>query len=338
MSSTNLFEQQRLNRRRSVILVITFLLFFAWVGFGGDLAAYLYTTDLPPREYHHVFPWMGIVATALALGLTWYSWRNGPKQILWATGAWELVDPAKPQEKVLVNVIEEMAIASGLPRPTIWIVPDKDPNAFATGTDERHAHVAVTEGLLSALDRDELQAVVAHEMAHIKNYDVKLMTLLAALVGVIALISDGSGRMIGRGAARAGGGRSKEKGGQLAALVLVLWLVTIVVAPIISRMLALAVSRKREFLADASAAQFTRNPGALASALRKIEDAVAPTAAIRHASAHLCIADPLGRKASVREGFLADLTGTHPPMAVRIARLKQMAYQYEKTGKMPEAV
>lgn len=337
MTSTNLFEQQRLNRRRSVILVITFLLFFAWIGFGGDLAAYLYTVDLPARQYHHVFPWMGVVATVLGIGMAWYGWRNGPKQILWATGAWELVNPSKPQEQVLVNVIEEMAIASGLPRPTIWIVPDKDPNAFATGTDEFHAHVAVTEGLLVRLDRDELQAVVAHEMSHIKNYDVKLMTLLAALVGVIALISDGSGRMIGRGAARAGGGRSKGKGGQLAALVLVLWLVSLILAPIISRMLALAVSRKREYLADASAAQFTRNPGALASALRKIEDAAEPTATIKHGSAHLCIVDPLGRKASLREGFIADLTGTHPPVAVRIARLKQMAYQYEKTGVMPES-
>ena len=338
MSGTNLFEQQRLTRRWSVIRVITFLLFFAWVGFGGDLAAYLYTADLPARQYHHVFPWMGVIATALGIGMAWYGWRNGPKQVLWATGAWELVNPSTPQEQVLVNVIEEMAIASGLPRPTIWIVPDKDPNAFATGTDEQHAHVAVTEGLLATLDRDELQAVVAHEMSHIKNYDVKLMTLLAALVGVIALVSDGSGRMIGRGAARAGGGRSRGKSGQLAALVLVLWLVTLVLAPIISRMLALGVSRKREFLADASAAQFTRNPGALASALRKIEDAAAPTATIKRGSAHLCIADPLGRRASVREGFLADLTGTHPPMAVRIARLKQMAYQYEKTGTMPEAV
>lgn len=337
MTSTNLFEQQRINRRRSVILVVIFLLFFAWVGFGGDLAAYFYSTDLPPGAYHHKFPWFGIIATLVGVGVAWYGWRNGPKQILWATGAWELIDAAKPQEKVLVNVIEEMAIASGLPRPTIWIVPDKDPNAFATGTDERNAHVAVTEGLLVTLDRDELQAVVAHEMAHIKNYDVKLMTLLAALVGVIAIISDGSGRMIGRGGARVtGGSRPRGKGGQLGALIFVLWLVTLILAPVISRMLALAVSRKREFLADASAAQFTRNPAALAAALRKIEDASAPTSSIKHGSAHLYIADPLGRKASVREGFLADLVGTHPPMAVRIARLKQMAYQYEKTGVMPE--
>jgi len=234
-----------------------------------------------------------------------------------------------------VNVVEEMAIAAGLPRPTIWIVPDEDPNAFATGTDEFHAHIAVTEGLLRALNRDELQAVVAHELGHVRNQDTKLLTLLAALVGVIALISDGAGRMMGRGGVRVvgrGGGGGVKKGGRLALIVLVLWLLTLILAPIISRLLALAVSRKREYLADASAAQFTRNPGALASALRKIEDAAAPTASIKYGSAHLCIADPLGRRVTSQEGFLADLFGTHPPMAVRIARLKQMAYRYDKTG------
>lgn len=114
-----------------------------------------------------------------------YARRTGPKNILWATGAWELVAPKRQEEKVLVNVVEEMSIASGLPLPKIWIVPDKDPNAFATGNDEAESYVAVTEGLLDTLNRDELQGVIAHEMAHIKNHDVRLMTLLAALIGVI---------------------------------------------------------------------------------------------------------------------------------------------------------
>jgi heat shock protein HtpX len=339
VSDSNLFEQQRINRRRSVILVAGFLAFFAWIGFGGDLAAFLYTRDQPAREYPHVLPVFGAIFTLIGVVMAWYGWRNGPRQVLWATGAWELVTPDKPEEKVLVNVVEEMCIASGLPRPTIWIVPDQDPNAFATGTDERHAHIAITEGLLQQLNRDELQAVVGHELAHIRNQDVRLMTLLAALVGVIALISDGTGRFIGRGGRVArGGGSKKGSSGYLALVVLALWLVTLILAPIISRLLALAVSRKREFLADASSAQFTRNPMALASALRKIEDAAAPTSAIGQGSAHLCIADPLGRRISTREGLVADLFGTHPPMAVRIARLKQMAYQFEKTGVITEAV
>jgi heat shock protein HtpX len=343
VSDSNLFEQQRINRRRSVLLIGGFLAFFAWVGFGGDLAAYLYTRDLPVEAYHHFFPWFGVLATLIGSSMAWYGWKNGPKQVLWATGAWELIQADRPEEKVLVNVVEEMSIASGLPRPKIWIIPDQDPNAFATGTDERHAHVAVTQGLLEQLNRDELQGVIAHELGHVRNHDVRLMTLLAALVGVIALISDGTGRFMGRGGARVvsngkGSGSRKGGGGPFALVVLVLWLVTLLLAPLISRMLALAVSRKREFLADASSAQFTRNPMALASALRKIEDASAPTASIKRGCAHLCIADPLGRQTSVKEGFVADLFGTHPPMAIRIARLKQMAYQYEKTGVIPETV
>jgi heat shock protein HtpX len=349
VSDTNLFEQQAANRRRSAILVTVFLLFFAWIGFGADLILYLQTTAVAEAStsggggYRHVFPFCGIVATLLAAGMAWYSWRKGPKEILWATGAWELIEPTKPEEKVYVNVVEEMAIASGLPRPTVWIVPDKDPNAFATGTDENSAHVAVTEGLLTALNRDELQAVVAHEMAHIRNHDVKLMTLLAALVGVLALIADGTWRVLyfgggRRGGGGGGGGGKKGGGGPLIVILIVLWIVSVILAPVVSRLLALAVSRKREFLADATAAQFTRNPGALASALRTIEDAAAPTKSIKRGTAHLCIADPLGRRLTHKQGVVANLFGTHPPMGVRIARLKAMAYEHEKTGKLPEEI
>jgi heat shock protein HtpX len=239
-----------------------------------------------------------------------------------------------------VNVVEEMAIASGLPRPTVWIVPDNDPNAFATGTDEKHAHVAVTEGLLAMLNRDELQAVVAHEMAHIRNHDVKLMTLLAALVGVLALIADGTWRVLwfGGGRRSRGGGGKKGGGGALVAVILVLWVISVILAPVVSRLLALGVSRKREYLADATAAQFTRNPAALASALRTIENAAAPTKSIKRGTAHLCIADPLGRRLTHKEGFVAGLFGTHPPMGVRVARLKAMAFEYDKTGSIPEEV
>ncbi len=311
-------------------------MFFAWIGFGGDLAFYLSTAQAEPGQYRHLIPWFGIAATLLGIGMAWHGWRNGAKDVLWATGASELVNPGKPEERTLVNVVEEMAIASGLPRPTIWIVPDQDPNAFATGVDPQRAHVAVTEGLLTALNRDELQAVIAHEMAHIRNYDIRLMTLLAALVGVIALISDGAGRLLGRGGrARVRSGGKKGGAAPLVVIILVVWLISLLLAPLVSRLLALAVSRKREFLADASAAQFTRNPAALAAALRKIEDAANPTQAIKRGSAHLCIADPLGRRVTSKEGFLADLLGTHPPMAVRVARLKAMAYEYQKTGTLP---
>ncbi len=314
-----------------------FLLFFAWVGFGGDLVLGMWTAD--SSGYRHVFPWFGLAATAGALGLTLYSWKRGPKEVLWSTGAWELVTPANPKETMLVNVVEEMAIASGQPVPTIWIVPDPDPNAFATGTDASHAHVAVTEGLLALLPREELQAVVAHEMAHVRNDDVKLMTLLAALAGVLALIADGTWRMVRVGrfrrgstsGARASGG-GKKGAGPLVLVLLVVWLACVIVAPLVSRLLAFAVSRKREFLADATGAQFTRNPLALAEALQRIEHAPEPTKAIRRGSAHLCIADPLGRRLTHKQGLIADLFASHPPMGVRVARLKAMAFRYEKTG------
>lgn len=340
MSGT-LFAHQRANRRRSAVLIALFVLFFAWIGFGLDLILWLQSRGAPPTAYHHTVPLAGIVASALAVGLTWFSWRRGPKSVLWATGAWELVTPDTPEHQQLVHVVEEMAIASGLPRPTIWIIPDDDPNAFATGIDVRHAHVAVTEGLLKALDRDQLQAVIGHEMGHIKNEDVRLMTLLAALVGVLALISEGTWRFMryGGGGRRGGSGGNRGKGGGgLAAVLMVIWVISVLLAPLVSRLLALGVSRKREYLADAMSAQFTRNPQALADALQAIEHAGAPTKSIKHGAAHLCIADPLGRRITSKQGFLADLLGTHPPMAVRVARLRQMAYQYQKTGELPEIV
>ncbi len=334
MSESNLFEQQRRNRRRSAILVGVFIAFFAWIGFGGDLAFYLNTANAEEAAYRHAVPWFGIATTLFGVGMVWFSWRRGPKQVLWSTGAWELVEPSKPEERQLVNVVEEMAIASGLPRPKIWIVPENDPNAFATGIVESDAHVAVTDGLLGVLNRDQLQAVIAHEMAHIQNHDVKLMTLLAALVGVIAIMSDGMARTLRFGGMRGGsrGGGGKRGGNPLAIVILVLWIITIILAPIISRLLALGVSRKREFLADATAAQFTRNPQALASALHAIHSHHAATTAIKQGAAHLCIADPMGRRLTNRQGFVADLFATHPPMPVRVARLKAMAYRFEKTG------
>jgi heat shock protein HtpX len=334
--AVDLFSQQQSNRVRSRLLIAGFIVFFAWLGFGGDWILWQATRGaaVDGEGYRHVIPWLG---SALTLGATIaasVAWRRGPERVLWSTSAYEVVNPVTDDERQLVNVVEEMAIASGIPRPRIWIVPDDDPNAFATGHDPADAHVAVTAGLLAQLDRDELQGVVAHEMGHVKNLDVRLMTLLAALVGAVALAGDFMGRML-RGGARVrvgslGGGRSRggKKGGNPAlVLVLALWILSWLLAPLITRLLALGVSRKREYLADAMSAQFTRNPGALARALHKIEHAAAPTTSMKRGSAHLCIADPLGRSLSNREGAIAELFGTHPPMAIRVAKLKAMAYQ-----------
>lgn len=333
--AVDLFSQQQSNRVRSRLLIAGFIAFFAWLGFGGDWILWQATRGVDPGTYRHVIPWFGITLTLVASIAALVSWRRGPERVLWSTNAYEVVDPVNDDERRLVNVVEEMAIASGVARPRIWIIPDDDPNALATGRDLDKAHVAVTAGLLTQLDRDELQAVVAHEMGHVKNLDMRLMTLLAALVGAVALAGDFMSRMM-RGGARfnagsLGGGRrsggGKKGGNPLLIIVLVLWVLSWLLAPIVTRLLALGVSRKREYLADAMSAQFTRNPGALANALQKIEHAAAPTTSVKHGSAHLCIADPLGRRLTNREGMFAELFGTHPPMAIRVARLKAMAYQ-----------
>ena len=343
--SSNLFAQQEANRRRSRWLVVGFVLFFGWVGFGGDLAFGLLTANAPPGSYHHVFPFIGIITTLVAGAICRSAWVNGAKRVLWSTGAVELVTPATPEEKQLDNVVEEMAIASGMPKPKIWIVPDDDPNAFATGRDPQSANIAVTEGLLKTLNRDELQGVIGHEMAHIANWDTRLMTLLAGMVGAVALMSNGLGRMLGNGvrvggisggtSGGRGGGEKKSDLGGLGLVVLVLWLLTLVIAPIVTRVLAMAVSRKREFLADATGAQFTRNPAALASALEKLDAASAPTRAIRSGAAHLCIVDPSPSLWSEREGALSDVFASHPSIRERVARLQGMAYQFGPPASAP---
>jgi heat shock protein HtpX len=337
-AAVDLFTQQEHNRRRSIWLVAGFIVFFAWLGFGGDWIAYEFTRTNGSGEYHHTVPWFGMVLSVFAIGGSLVAWRRGAERVLLSTSAREIVSPVTDQERRLVNVVDEMSIASGIPRPRIWIVPDADPNAFATGRDEHTSHIAVTEGLLELLDRNELQAVIGHEMGHVKNLDVRLMTLLAALVGAVALVGDLMARVM-RGGGRVrmasrGGGRGGKKGGNpFLIVILVLWIVSWLLAPLVTRLLALGVSRKREYLADAMSAQFTRNPGALAEALQKIEHAAAPTKAIKRGSAHLCIADPLGRKLSNREGMFAELFGTHPPMAIRVAKLKAMAYEGRDDGR-----
>jgi heat shock protein HtpX len=178
------------------------------------------------------------------------------------------------------------------------------------------------------LNREELQGVAAHEISHIRNFDIRLMTVIAALVGAIMLLSDWASRGMRYGAVRSDRrSRDKNGGGGLALVMLVVWIIGIILAPLIGQSLAMMVSRRREYLADASGAELTRNPLALASALEKIEGAVAPTTAVKRGTANLCIADPLGGPMGLREGFWADLFASHPPMARRIAALREMAYE-----------
>ena len=342
-AGANLFEQQARNRRLTVAWLVLFILFFAWLGFGGDLALYLAAASRTEGQVAYRFPLIGVVVTVIAAITAWVSWRRGPQQVLWSTGARQLTAPQTFEEKQLDNVVEEMAIAAGLSKPKVYVIEDPDPNAFATGRDASTACIAVTTGLLACVNREELQGVIAHEMGHVRNLDVRLMTLIASLVGVIVVLSNGMGRMMrgggGRGLGVLLGGRGRKASGPLlvaALIVFVLWLVTLILAPVISRIMAMAVSRDREYLADATSAELTRNPGALAAALEKIETHEAPTTSIKAGAAHLCIADPLGKDVNLKEGRLADLMATHPPMAKRIVRLKGMAFQQLKaSGQLP---
>jgi heat shock protein HtpX len=264
--------------------------------------------------------------------------RLGDKMVLASASAIPLADALagaqSDDEKLRYtqfdNIVEEMAIAAGLQKPAVYVIPDTDPNAFATGRDPEHASLAATKGLLFALNREELQGVVAHEMSHIRNYDIRLMMIVAALVGAVALLSDWAGRGMRFGAFSGRGrrdSRDRDGGGGVGALIFfVVWIVAIILAPIVGRLLALWLSRTREYQADATGAALTRNPLGLASALEKIEGAVEPTSSIKRGTAHLCIADPMG-KLSDDSGSVSDLWATHPPMAKRIEALREMAYQ-----------
>jgi heat shock protein HtpX len=304
-----------------------FVGFLAFLGAGLDL--FIFRDDV-------YMPIGTTMALAIGAGQAWWSLRNGDRAVLKSSAAVPVAarlelaktDDDRLRYRQFQNIVEEMAIASGLPKPDAYVIADDDPNAFATGRDPEHASIAVTEGLLRVLNREELQGVVAHEMAHVRNLDIRLMTVVAALVGATLLLADWAGR-----AMRFGGGssrsrsRSKKGGGGLGAIVLVVWVLAVILAPFLGRLLATAVSRRREYLADATGAELTRHPLALANALEKIEGMAGPTPSVKRGTAHMCIADPLGLRIDNQEGTWANLWATHPPMAKRIEALRTMAYR-----------
>jgi heat shock protein HtpX len=321
----NLFAEQAANRRMTWLLIAAFVGFLAFLGFGFDLFVLGYDATRPVRRGGVPVPLAATLATLVGAVSAWSGYRFGDRAVLAASGA-RPVRANDPNGRVLMNVVTEMSIASGLPMPKVYILDDPDPNAFATGRDPAHASIAVTSGLLMAMSRDELQGVIAHEMSHVRNYDIRTMTVVAALLGAVLLLSDWASRVR---LDRRGRSRDDDRGvsGGLGILIFVVWLAAIVLAPFIGQLLATAVSRSREYLADASGAELTRNPRGLASALRKLRAATAPTVKVHRGTAHLCITDPLERRVNEKEGALADAFATHPPIEDRIARLEAMAYQ-----------
>jgi len=310
----NIYSQIKSNRRGTWLVVSVFIGLLIFIGLGVD---YYYGGGLR-------IPLFTAIALLIGLASSYASYRYGDRLVLSSTRARE-PDSRDGREKQWQNVVEEAAIAAGLPLPKVYVIDDPDPNAFATGRDPAHSSIVATKGLLETLNREELQGVAAHEMSHIKNYDIRLMLMVAVLVGSIALLADWAARSMFYGRRR-DRNSSAGAGGAAALVMLVVWLVAVILAPILSQLIAMCVSRKREYLADASGAELTRNPLALAAALRKIDARPEPTRSINRGTAHLCIADPMGSAMGAKEGRLADLFATHPPINKRIEALNAMAY------------
>ncbi|HET8563270.1 MAG TPA: M48 family metallopeptidase [Candidatus Binatia bacterium] len=293
-------------------IVLLFIAFFLFVGLAID---YLYFDAFTPGG--PPFPFATVLSLCIAAVVTLTAYYGGSEIILGSLGA-EKLDIQIPEHREFHNVVTEMALASGSAMPKVYVIYDPAPNALATGTNKKNAAICVTTGLLILLNREETQGVVAHEISHIRNQDVLLMTLVSILIGGIAILADWVQRSfyssrIGR--------RMGVKG-----LVIILpLLLLIVLSPLISRLLAMAVSRQREYLADATAVEYTRNPVGLAKALEKIRDAALPFNRVTRGTAHLFFVNPLLRRLDSREGVFADLLSTHPPMARRIMLLYRMA-------------
>jgi heat shock protein HtpX len=258
---------------------------------------------------------LGIVGIVLIIYAI-VSYYASTSAVLKISGAREVT---KDEEWEFVRRVENLAIGAGLPKPRTWVIEDPSPNAFATGRDPEHAHIAVTRGLLDKLEPAELEGVLAHEMMHIGNYDIRVMTVTVLLVGLVALMSDIALRMTFFGAGRRAGGRGRG-GGPAAIIMILVAIVAAILAPLIATIIKFAISRRREYLADASGALLNRNPEALARALEKIAGDPTPLESANKATEHLYIENPL----RAHRGALNGLFNTHPPVEDRIRVLRSM--------------
>lgn len=257
---------------------------------------------------------LGVVGIGLIL-YAFVSYWISTSVVLSISGAHEVT---KEEEWEFVRRVENLSIGSGLPMPKTWVLEDSAPNAFATGRDPQHSHVVVTRGLLDKLEPAELEGVLAHEMSHIGNYDIRVMTVATVLVGLVALVSDLFLRFTFMGAGHRRGSRDKGGGGMV--ILLIVALVGAILAPIVAQAIRMAVSRQREYLADASGALLCRNPEALARALEKIAGDHEPLEAANKATAHMYIYNPLREHMS----FLNNMFNTHPPVEERVRLLRSM--------------
>lgn len=288
-----MYEQIASNRRRTVVLLMIF--FIIIIGFGYYLSVYYQSPDIL---------WG---AALLSLGMSWWSYFAGDKTILGLSRAKLVSESNSLEERKIQHLVENLCITAGLPMPKVYIIKDSAPNAFAVGRNPKHASIALTSGLISKLDKVEIEGVIAHELSHIRNYDILLATVVVTFLGIIVMASDWMIRTRPR--------RDDKEGGN--ALMLI-GLAFAILSPILARLIYLAISRRREYLADASGAMLTRYPEGLASALRKIGSDSSRPASASSATAGIYIVNPFHSK------DFAELFSTHPSIEKRVAALDNM--------------
>lgn len=321
-AATDFRALEATNRRETAILVVVMIAILVALGFALDL----WSGSFAIVNGRIVgFPVLTVAALAFGAVQALTSYYGGAALVLRSVHARPLA-PDSVAHKTVLDVINEMAIASRLPVPAAYVIDDPSPNAFATGRDPHHSVLCVTQGLIDQMDREELQGVIGHEMSHIADYDIRTMMMVAVMVGGIAMLSDFVFRIMFFTGGRAGSrGRSNGGNNDSGALIAVAVIVLAAIAPIFSQLVAMAVSRQREYLADASSVEFTRNPRALLRALEKIAQVESPLKEGTAGTAHLFIVNPREGLKEDDEGFFDNLLSTHPPLNKRIERLRVMA-------------
>lgn len=307
----NVYEAVAANKRKSLLVIVLFILFITVAVYFISQAMGIYLGYQPGG--------LGIAGLALIVSglMSMGSYYFSDKIVL-------AISNARPADRKkdfnFYTVAENLAIGTGIPTPKLYVIDDSAPNAFATGRDPKHAVICATTGLLEKLNRTELEGVVAHEMSHVKNYDTRLMGIVAVLVGMVALIGDWFLRMTWWGRGR----KSDRDNNQLGAIIFIIGIIFAILAPIIGKLIQLAISRRREFLADAGSVSITRQPEGLISALKKISKDQEPLEVANRATAHLYIVNPFKATGRKMAGRLSGMFNTHPPIQERIRALQQM--------------
>lgn len=297
-----LYTQVSRNKARSMIYLALFVGLIAALGW---FASYYFNS-------FWLFPLALAIAVAMSFSSYWYSDKI-------ALGVSRAHAIKKSDNPYVYRMVENLAITAGLPMPRVYIINDSAPNAFATGRDPKHAAIALTTGIIDKLNNEELEGVIAHEMSHVGNYDTRLMTIVVVLVGLVTLLADFMIRMSFFGAG------DRRDSGQIGLIVFIAGFVLLLLSPLFAMLIQMAISRKREYVADADGALLTRYPDGLASALEKIEKDQEPLEVANKATAHLYIANPFKGRKKDGQSWFAGLFNTHPPIADRVKALRQMS-------------